>query len=302
VRPVLLHLDSSLHAQPELCEGVRARGGSAVNALELGPALRLWSRSAALDTLRDRLQQGLRPGPVLAFAGSGDFHHVSALLIERAVEQAPGPVTVVHFDNHPDWVRFADGMHCGSWVGRAARLRGVARVITVGVCSSDIRRPRGKGADLALIEEDRLDLYPYRVPGGGSAVRLCGREWPSIESVGIDAFHDVLRSRLDTRCLYITIDKDVLRADDAVTNWDQGCTTLELLVSLVRTIAAQHEIVGADVVGDWSEPVYDEGVHRWMKRLEAMIDQPWRRPSSAALAVNESVNVTLLQLFTEVAG
>ena len=61
-------------------------------------------------------------------------------------------------------MKFDNGVHCGSWVGAAARLPGVAKVITLGVCSGDIRPAKHKDAEVALVAEGKLELYPWRGP------------------------------------------------------------------------------------------------------------------------------------------
>jgi hypothetical protein len=301
MRPVFLNLDSALMRQPIL----RDRDSLAIEARDLGPALRLWSRPKALEALRTRLQdRAPSTGPELIFAGSGDFHHVTPLLIERAMAANDSrPVTVIHFDNHPDWVRFDNGMHCGSWVGRAARLPGVAKVITVGVCSGDIDRPETKRADLSLVTEGRVELYPYRVPDGGPILRVGDQAWPSMEAMGEGGFADLLVSRIGTDAVYVTIDKDVLRADDAVTNWDQGQLSLDGLERLVRAVAARARLIGADVVGDWSPPRYGPGpLSALLKRGEAFLDQPRGVPTGADPSTNEAANLRLLSVFREVAA
>ncbi len=303
MRAALLHLDAALTAQDALAAQVVSGGGRDVDARDLGPALRLWSRPQALDALAERLRRDLpaSAGPALVFTGSGDFHHVSPILLRRAIEAAGcEAVTVLHFDNHPDWVRFANGVHCGSWVGQAARLPGVAKVITAGVCSPDIRKPSPRRADLDLLTEERLELYAYRGPDGAASVELCGQSWPTIAAMGEATFAAFLADRIATDAIYITIDKDVLRADAAATNWDQGQTSLEFLKALIAPLLDSHTLIGADVVGDWSPAVYGGGpIARLLKRGEAMLDQPWSKPAPAACAANEDVN---LQLFNLIAG
>jgi arginase family enzyme len=303
VRTALLHLDSALTDQRDLARSVSARGGRDVDLRHLGPALRLWSRPGALQRLRARVASDLpaTDGPTLVFSGSGDFHHITPTLLARAGEAAGHPpVTLLHFDNHPDWVRFANGAHCGSWVGLAARLPNVARVVTIGVCSRDVRRPEGKGCDLDLVREARVELYAYRAPDRAQTVAVAGSQWPTIESMGEGAFMDFLPARIPTADVYVTIDKDVLRGADAGTNWDQGRTSLAFLKAMLTQIGAHHRIIGADVVGDWSPAVYGGGLLAGLlKQGEALLDQPWRRPDAAARAINEPVNLEILALFAE---
>jgi hypothetical protein len=302
MRPVILQLDGALEAQTELRRAALEGGGRTLSARDLGPALRLWSTTATLENLRLRLRACLpRAEAEVVFAGSGDFHHITPLLIERALAAVDQPVTVLHFDNHPDWVRQAEGRHCGSWVGRAARMEGVARVITIGVCSPDVGRGRARDGDLALLSEGRLELYAWAAPDGGEALVLEGRAWPTIESLGEDAFLDLLDGSIPTSDLYVTLDKDVLRSQDALTNWDQGQASLDFVIAAVRRAASGRRVTGADVMGDWSPAAYGAGPAAWLlKHGEALLDQPWRGPApEAARAVNEAANLRLLDLFTD---
>jgi hypothetical protein len=151
----LLDLDGSLTSQQSLPS---AAGWSSVDVVpmrDLAGRLRLWARAATMRQARLRLRQS---GTTLTMIGSGDFHHLAVLLIEQACE----PVTLVHFDNHPDWVRWAPRWHCGSWVNQALRLPNVVRVVTIGPCSDDLARPAFKGANLAALGSGRIVLFPWR--------------------------------------------------------------------------------------------------------------------------------------------
>ena len=298
---MLLDLDGAFEDQDALVKDALAAGGDQVVARDLGPALRLWSRPPALDALRERLSRAAPAGPSLVFTGSGDFHHVAPLLIERALAASwTGPVTVLHFDNHPDWVRFENGLHCGSWVGRAGRLPEVAKVVTVGVCSEDVARPTPRSAHLDLIEDGRLEMYAYRAPDGGPCLRVGSVTRPTVEGLGEIAFIDLLASRIETDAVYVTIDKDVLRAKDAATNWDQGRTSLSFLEAMLTRVLDERRLIGADVVGDWTRPRYGGGLAAAvLKRAEALLDQPWSPPGDEVRRVNEGVNRRLLRLFVQ---
>lgn len=304
MRPLLLNLDNSLAAQERFVAHACDLAGRTIEASDLGPHLRLWSRPPALAALRARLRDDARADSAeMVFAGSGDFHHVTLLLLERALAHRARPVTLLHFDNHPDWVKFDDGLHCGSWMARAARLPGVARVISVGLCSRDIGNIAN--ADLSIVTDDLVEIYPFHGAGPATAqgLSLCGRRWPSIASLGETAFGEHLAARIATPDLYITIDKDVLCAEDAVTNWDQGVTRLDFLIALIQRAASRARLIGADIVGDWSPQRYGGVFSALIKQGEALLDQPWRTPRAARAArINESANIALLYALKEAAG
>jgi arginase family enzyme len=305
VRPILLLLDEALERQPALAAAVAARDGGVVRAQDLAPQLRLWSRPPALAALRKRLAQAGAPcvEAEVVFAGSGDFHHVTLMLLERALARAAEPITVVHFDNHPDWARRSPGLHCGGWVCRAARLPGVAGVVSIGLTSADIAPARARQGDLALVEAGRLELFPWASDDGAPEMEIGGRGWPTIAGMGETQFIERLAASIRTRTVYITIDKDVLAWGEAVTNWDQGVASLDFLEEAVRGIVAGRRLAGADVVGDWSPASYGHGPSAWLKRAEAWLDQPHGEPEPLeADAINQRANLRLLRLFEEAAA
>lgn len=53
--------------------------------------------------------------------------------------------------------------------------------------------------------------------------------------------------------VYLSIDKDLLCADDARTDWDQGTMTLDHLKCVIDRIASSHSIIGTDVCGELPE-------------------------------------------------
>lgn len=291
----LLDLDDALTRQQRLRQAVTSVGGKLVDCRDLGPRLRLWGCPAALDHLRERLQTLLPAslGPALVFSGSGDFHHITPMLLERALSASgEEAVTLLHFDNHPDWVKFGPGAHCGSWVGAAARMPGVTRVITIGVCSGDLHATRQ--ADLEPLRDGRIEIYPYRADFRAQALQACNGGARTIEGLGETAFTDFLPQRIETTAVYVTIDKDVLRPEDAGTNWDQGRTSLPLLQAMVQSAVAGRRLIGADVVGDWSRPIYGGGLAaRALKWGEALLDQPWRAPPPGQRLLNETTNLAL---------
>lgn len=274
-----------------------------VNCRDLGPRLRLWTTRRAIAEFAARLGTAGEPpgrGPVLTLLGSGDYHHLTAVLLARVHE----PFTLIHFDNHPDWVRLAPRHHCGSWVNRALELANIASIITIGPCSGDLARPELKGGNLAALDSGRLEIYPWRRASTTALRRLrsspCVRQQGlhlSWRNVGDDwsGFLDELHARLPTEAIWFTIDKDVLRTIDAATNWDQGDMPLEALLQGIRRLAYGKRVIGADLCGDYSPPDFDGNI---LKRFESWQDHG-PAPDAAPLARNVIVNRAIIDALRE---
>lgn len=203
------------------------------------------------------------PGPV--FTGSGDFHHVSLLLIERLA--ARGPLDVVVLDNHPDNMRYPWGIHCGSWVSHVARLPFVRQVQVMGITSPDVSLRHA-------LENRLLPLWRGRVSYWclGSDVRWAPRVGLQSAIRGFDsprAMLDVFAEQQSARNVpvYLSIDKDVLSARVARTNWDQGQMTEADIVEAASRVCSR--LAGCDVTGDVSLAHYTSRWKRWLSALDA---------------------------------
>ena len=310
----LLHLDDALHAQSALMQTCARHGAQHIEAKQEGADIRLWGRREQYEHLQPLLGDYFKRvnEPTLFFMGSGDFHHVSALLLEEALKKNDGQVTLIHFDNHPDWVYFDDGIHCGSWVNRALESPKLAKVLTVGVCSKDLYLPDFKGGNLSLLSQGLLELFPYsHAPSYvrcdyGSGISHTQKDnrihWQTIESWGEQAFLEFFLTRIQTKKVYITIDKDVLTHEHAHTNWDQGMMRLPFLLQMLREIGESHHVVGADVIGDYSTPHYTGSFWtRLKKHAEIWIDQPRAKQTQANMAaLNSITNHALIEVFSEI--
>lgn len=279
-------------------------GAQRIDCRDLARRLRLWATRSAMAAFTARLTRAGEPtgtGPVLTLLGSGDYHHLNAVLLAQVHE----PFTVIHFDNHPDWVRLAPRHHCGSWVNRALALPNVTRIVTIGPCSDDLVWPEFKGGNLAALESGRLELYPWRHEP--SMVLRHFRSNPCFQqqghrlfwrAVGNEAWHefiDELRSRIPTDAIWFSIDKDVLRPADAATNWDQGEMPLEALLNGIRTLSEGKRVLGADLCGDYSAPSFGWNV---LKHIESWQDHP-AAPDSAACERNASVTRVIAETLRE---
>lgn len=254
-----------------------------IDLRDLGPALRLWSRRKAIEAARARIAQAGDPRPSITFLGSGDYHHLAALLIERIAE----PVSVLHLDNHPDWVRLAPRWHCGSWVNRVLELPRVQRVVTAGPCSDDLVNPGRKGGNLAALDSGKLVLFPWEhaptrtrrvADGPGHEWRAGALHWRNLAERQLADACDAVVAALPTEAVWITLDKDVLPEREALTNWDQGRMPLDAVLAVIKAVGARKRVLGADVCGEYSPPLH----RNLFKRIESRMDQPRRTQADAA--------------------
>jgi hypothetical protein len=101
------------------------------------------------------------------------------------------------------------------------------------------------------------------------------------------------RGELAALPLYVSLDKDVLGADEAVVNWDSGRLVRgEVLHVLRGFLDASGGAAGLDVVGDWS-PVRVAGPFR--RALHHTEHVPLAVNADEATRVNEALNLALLE-------
>ena len=301
----ILDLDHSLTAQEPIVQRLADGRATRLDLLELGPQLRLWSTERNYQRFTQRLQQRPKRStqrPEVFFVGSGDYHHLTPALLSNL----PEPITLIHFDNHPDWVRFAPRRHCVSWINRALKMPNIKRIVTLGPCSDDLQNPQLKGGNLGALRRGDLQLFPWQhAPtkvwgrigdGAGHEQRENHLHWRNLADQDWPSFLDNLIQSLPTEAIWITVDKDVLASEDAATNWDQGGMRLTHLLQAIRALATSKRVLGIDICGEFAKAPH----HNLLKRWEAKSDQPApERWSESDLLRNSITNAALLELFEE---
>jgi hypothetical protein len=293
----VLDLDGGLAPQADL---FAAASAAWVPGRDWGPRIRLACGFGAFDRFRGWLGEALpADGPCVTFYGSGDFHHVSLALVERIRE----PFNLLVLDKHPDWMRGVPFLHCGTWLRHALRLPQVRRVFLCGG-ESDFDNVYRWLAPWPEIAAGRVVIFPARrrFAGGGwpgiSVHPLLARERSPVVMLraSLAPFLDELRRYP----LYVSVDKDVLTAEDAAVNWDPGLLELEQAVEILDTFlaAAGHRTCGADVLGDWS-PVR---LGHWLNRVCDRLGHPSPDLDLAEAARrNRRANSALLRALAPVA-
>jgi arginase family enzyme len=301
----ILDLDHSLTAQAPIAERLADGRATRMDLLELGPKLRLWSTEKNYQRFAAHLAHRARPvanKPEIYFVGSGDYHHLTPAFLT----DLPEPVSLIHFDNHPDWVRLAPKRHCGSWVNRALKMPNVKRIVTLGPCSEDLDTPQLRGGNLGALKRGDLQLFPWQhAPskvwgnigdGAGHEQRENHLHWRNLADLDWTPFLTSMIDSLPTEAVWITIDKDVLASEDAATNWDQGGMRLTHLLEALCMLAARKRVIGIDVCGEFAQPSHSNPLKRW----EAKSDQPPAdRWSQLDILRNAHTNAALIKLFEE---
>ncbi|MDD3126035.1 MAG: arginase family protein [Candidatus Izemoplasmatales bacterium] len=157
----------------------------------------------------------------ITFLGSGNYHYVTLALLQMIKE----PFTLVLVDHHSDLMMpLTDELvSCGSWVANALdQISLMQKVMLIG--------PRGTEKKLFPTE------YVNRIELVGS------------HFLGSDG-RNVFRA-INTKAVYISIDKDVLDPQEAETNWDQGRMHLDKIIRMLKVIFADHKIIGVDICGE----------------------------------------------------
>jgi len=274
----------------------------------LAPRARLWmdagTKNAVVKCLGPALENSV------TFLGSGDFHHLSLVLLERIKE----PFSLIVFDFHPDWDTLPPKFGCGSWVTQALKNKNLLKCVLLGASSSDISAWHIQSANLSSLKNNRLEIYPYahaptrvflrKVPQNLSLKqekRFLSTViyWEELKNKDLSNFLPALFGRLPGRRVYLSIDKDCLQQKYALTNWEEGLFTLDDLLLALKMMRDNLEIIGADVTGDYSEPA----VSGRLKKILSGLDHPkevaaQKYPQDFINATNEAVNLAILAALT----
>lgn len=267
-RPIVLMIDGSLQG----LEGARMIELSDWHeAIRFGCSWSTWSRFKA--ALWERLPES--HGTVCL--GSGDFHHISHILLERMSHSEPFDVVVL--DNHPDNMRFPFGIHCGSWVVHAARLPQIRRIHVLGITSIDVNWRHALENHLLPIFRGKIRYWTTGVDTGWSRVVGLAKSISSFGNAGtlIERFI-AERDNQVPGAVYVSIDKDVFATSVVRTNWDQGCFTLDHVRRLIE--ALNGKVIGSDISGEVSVHHYQTLWKRWLSALD-------RQPAIPADALAE---------------
>jgi hypothetical protein len=214
-----------------------------------GPKLRYFSSGQALELFSEQLPRDLPP---FLLYGSGDFHHLSGLFLRRAINdvETGGELTLVSFDNHPDWDVRPPRWACGGWINRALDLNTVRQVHIWGCGNFELEFPASLFGNRSARRAGRLVVHPW-------AERYDKWVQSSFECVTRDNWRysfERFALGLMRKNVYITVDLDCLAESQACTNWENGLFTAADIAWAIGQLRQRTRIIGGDVCGAFSPP------------------------------------------------
>ena len=231
-----------------------------VDARNWGPKLRFSAPPCLVAEFYREYETHL-VAPFLLY-GSGDFHYLTALWI-RLVAQ---PVTIVSFDNHPDWDVRPPKWGCGGWVNRALEIPHVRCVSVWGCGNFECWWPHQLFGNRRAERAGILDVHPW---ADGRPSKDQQRRGAILRDNWREHFEQFVKDLGGTN-VYVTIDLDCLRPEEAVTNWESGRFTIVDLEWALKKLRESSQIIGGDICGAYSSPHYA----RFKQRFAGEFDHP----------------------------
>ena len=231
-----------------------------VDARKWGPELRFSAPPHLISEFYRECETHLASSFLLY--GSGDFHHLTALRLRRVA----GPIVVVSFDNHPDWDVRPPKWGCGGWVNRALELPYVKHVAVWGCGNFECWWPHQLFGNRRAERAGVLDVHPW---ADKRPAKDRQRQGAILRGNWRDHFDQFVKE-LGGGSVYVTIDLDCLRAEEAATNWESGQFNVVDLEWALSRLVGSSRIIGGDICGAFSPPAYA----RWKQRFAAEFDHP----------------------------
>ena len=273
-------MKSAIHLNLDNAWDVEALPLQTVDARVWGPRVRFSAPSAEIERFYDEIKSQLAPFVVY---GSGDFHHLTALWLRKLARLT----TVVSFDNHPDWDIRPPKWACGGWVNRALELPEIEKVSVWGCGNFECWWPGRIFGNNRAERSGRLEVHPWADDRSAKDRERRGAILHTDWREKFERFADSLSGRE----VYVTVDLDCLRAEEALTNWEAGRFCVEDVAWAIGRLAHKNQIVGGDICGAWSAPSFA----RWKQRFASEMDHP-KLPGRNPIIVRQTNLATLQRL------
>jgi len=187
---------------------------------------------------------GERPYEGIHFFDSGNYHYMTRIFTKTIGM----PYVLVFFDHHTDMKpAMFDMLSCGSWAKAVVDKDPFLQKMLI------LGPPKSAVSDDMCLE------------------KVCFLTQEDLQHVSEEGFLPLLPEAfiedLKKYPIYLSLDKDVLGEEDAITNWDQGDMTLDqmkrMIAELQEAASSGHGInenqglLGVDICGNLPHPAPD---------------------------------------------
>lgn len=178
------------------------------------------------------------------FLDSGNYHYLSKIWLDRVGE----PFELLVFDHHTDMQTpmFGDILSCGGWIKAALEHNPYLKHVWLAGPPRQAAEEAGLEAEAGLTgtcsAQNRSNTRAARITWFDEAAITDVSRRPALFQPRHSASTDLP--------LYISVDKDILRPEDARTNWDQGTLSLDILLACIKAAASCRSIIGMDICGE----------------------------------------------------
>lgn len=185
---------------------------------------RLYCSEEAEKELKQHIAKYVVSG--IHFIDSGDYHYMTKLITDQIRE----PFTLLLIDHHTDMQEdsLANMLSCGNWARKALEENLYLK-------------------SLVLVGPERQQMKETVDVQGKRILRV------SFEDLKNGKASEKMRTVPTELPVYISIDKDVLSEEYAVTNWDQGEMSLAFLEYILKQLIFHFEVIGIDLCGEYTD-------------------------------------------------
>ena len=303
----ILDFDGSVLAQNNLLRKYTTLPYSAeiIDLKDIAPSCRYLTTKRNLERIKERLKHSLHSA--ITLYGSGDFHHISSVLVSGF----KAPTGVIVFDFHPDWDGISPGISCGSWVTQISREKNIQKILLLGPSSKDLSGFGLATAYLKSLKGGKLEIFPYDKKPSRAYFRYLKSNtclktkrdifgstiyWPNLKEKDADFIRELIK-RMPMDDVYISIDKDCLSRAWALTNWEEGQMPIGWMTSALSVIKEEKNVVGMDITGEYSPIVIKNPFKRFISSIDHSEQTAEGVELSKITSVNEAANLKILDLF-----
>ena len=190
-------------------------------------------------------------------------------------------LTLVSFDNHPDWDIRPPRWGCGGWVNRALEMPGVVGAHVWGCGNFELAMP----SRMFGSRKENLVAHPWEERMTPAA----RKRYPCMNRQNWKDQFERFAATVSGKNLYVTVDMDCLCEEEARSNWENGLFTAEDVAWAIGRLKQSAKLIGGDVCGAFS-PLAASGIFRrfamWWDhpKVPAISMEEARRTNTASLA------------------